>query len=123
MHAGREPALARKIGVKNLPALVLLLDEKSYIYKETLSGVQKIIGKRNVYFRIAGFHMSFVVLEFIRGKLPYKMVPVIDDNNIDEFLNGWSDNKVRGLVLEKQSSLRLRYLVTAFHFRDRVAFG
>lgn len=51
------------------------------------------------------------------------MVPVVDDNNINDFLSGWSDNRVRGLVFEKQNALRLRYLITAFHFRDRVAFG
>lgn len=105
LHAGREPALARKVGVSSLPCLVLLLDGKHYLYKEHLGGsVQK-------------------VTEFIRHKMPYKMVPLVDDTSVDEFLNGWQDNRVRALVFEKQQQLRLRYLITAFHFRDRVAFG
>ena len=61
--------------------------------------------------------------EFIRKKMPYKLVPVIDENKMEEFLNGWEDNKVRGLIFEPRALVRLRYLITAFHFRDRVLFG
>lgn len=104
VHAGREAALTRKLGVSQLPSLVLLLDGKNYVYKDGLGSAQKII-------------------EFIRGKLPYKMVPAVNDGNVDDFLSGWADNRVRGLIFERQNTLRLRYLVTAFHFRDRVAFG
>ena len=63
------------------------------------------------------------LLEFVRNKMPYKMVPVITDDNVDNFLNGWSDNKVRSLVFQRTESLRLRYLTTAFYHRERVAFG
>lgn len=104
VHGGRESTLARKIGVPQLPGLVLLLDGKNYVYKE-------------------GFHSAQKIIEFIRSKLPYKMVPVVNDDNVEDFLNGWADNRVRGLIFERQNVLRLRYLVTAFHFRDRVAFG
>lgn len=62
-------------------------------------------------------------LEFFRKKLPYKLVPTIDESNIDEFLNGWEDNRVRGLIFEPRTVIRLRYLITAYHFRDRVTFG
>lgn len=55
--------------------------------------------------------------------MPYNLVKRIDDSNIENFLNGWVDNRVRGLIFEPRTNIRLRYLVTAFHFRDRVAFG
>lgn len=61
--------------------------------------------------------------EFVRKKMPYKLVSVIDENKVEEFLNGWEDNKVRGLIFEPRALVRLRYLITAFHFRDRVLFG
>lgn len=61
--------------------------------------------------------------EFIRSKLPYKLVPTITDSNVDSFLDGWYDNRVRALVFERQQQPRLRYLLTAFHFRRRVAVG
>lgn len=51
------------------------------------------------------------------------MVPVVNDDTVDEFLLGWSDNKIRALVFQRTESLRLRYLITAFYHRDRVAFG
>lgn len=45
VHAGREPALARKIGISSLPTLVLLLEGKSLIFKETLGSVHKVTGE------------------------------------------------------------------------------
>lgn len=55
--------------------------------------------------------------------MPYKLVPRIKTNDLNDFLNGWEDNRVRGLIFEPRNTIRLRYLVTAFHFRKRVAFG
>lgn len=55
--------------------------------------------------------------------MPYKLVPKIKEDELDEFLNGWEDNKVRALIFEPRESMRLRYLVTAYHFRYRVSFG
>lgn len=47
----------------------------------------------------------------------------IKDSNIDAFLSGWTDNRVRALVMEPRSQPRLRYLIAAYHFRQQVAFG
>jgi DnaJ family protein C protein 16 len=55
--------------------------------------------------------------------MPYKLVPKIRNEDVDAFLNGWEDNRVRGLIFEPRQNMRLRYLVTAYHFRHRVAFG
>nr|CAH7732819.1 unnamed protein product [Callosobruchus chinensis] len=55
--------------------------------------------------------------------MPYKMITKVKPNDIEDFLNGWEDNRVRGLIFEPKSTMRLRYLVTAYHFRHRVAFG
>lgn len=104
VHAENEKALARKAGVSALPCLVLLSDGRLSSYKESLYSVQKIV-------------------EFVRYKLPYKLVPVVNDESADAFLRGWSDNKIRALVFQRTESLRLRYLITAFYHRERVAFG
>lgn len=61
--------------------------------------------------------------DFVRKKLPYQLVPNIDESNLDEFLNGWEDNRVRALIFEPRQNVRLRYLLTAFNFRFRVVFG
>lgn len=47
VHADRELALARKLGVHNLPCLAVTLEGKTRIYKESLFSVQKIVGKCN----------------------------------------------------------------------------
>lgn len=79
------------------------------------------------------FHFQYFILnaitkillfpEFIKSKMPYKLVKTITDDTVDSFLAGWEDNKVRGLIFEDKQSVRLRYLLAAYHFRDRVTFG
>ncbi|KAJ8983813.1 hypothetical protein NQ317_008939 [Molorchus minor] len=104
VHSGREPNLSRRLSIHTLPCLVLVLDGNIYVYKETITSITKII-------------------EFIRAKMPYKMVAKVKENDIDSFLSGWEDNRVRSLIFEPKQSVRLRYLVTAYYFRHRVAFG
>jgi len=104
VHSEHERELARKVGVKELPHLVLLTDGKVTHYRESILSVVK-------------------VLEFIRRKLPYKLVQRVNDHNIDEFLEGWMDNRVRVLLFGKLDVVRLRYLTAGFKFRERAAVG
>ncbi|CAG9760162.1 unnamed protein product [Ceutorhynchus assimilis] len=104
VHSSREPNLARRLNVHTLPCLVLLIEGNSYVYKESVTNVPKII-------------------EFIKSKFPYKLVTKLNEDNLEEFLDGWSDNRIRGLILPHKIHTRLRYLVTAYHFRRHVAFG
>ena len=104
VHSEHEKELARKISVKEVPHLVLLLEDKIYHYKEAQFSAVKTI-------------------EWIRRKLPYKMIQNVDDSNIDSFLNGWMDNKVRALIFGKLDIIRLRYLTTAYKYRERALFG
>jgi len=104
VHSEHERELSRKIGVRELPHLVLLTDGKVTHYRESILSVVK-------------------VLEFIRRKLPYKLVQRIDDSNVDEFLKGWSDNRVRVLLFGKLDIVRLRYLSSGFKFRERASLG
>lgn len=104
VHSEHERELARKVGVRELPHLVLLTDGKVTHYKESILSVVK-------------------VLEFIRRKLPYKLVQRIDDTTVDGFLEGWGDNRVRVLLFGKLDIVRLRYLTSGFKFRERAALG
>ncbi len=65
----------------------------------------------------------FEITDFIRNKLPYKLIPSVDDGGFDDYLNGWADNRVRALIFEPRQQPRLRYLLSAYYFRSRVAFG
>ncbi|XP_011300799.1 dnaJ homolog subfamily C member 16 isoform X2 [Fopius arisanus] len=104
VHGEREPAFKRRIGIHSIPCLALTMDGRTSIYKESLFNVPKIV-------------------EFVRSKFPYKLIPKITKDNVDGFLSGWRDNRIRALIFEKKDSQRLRYLLVAFHHRDRVAFG
>lgn len=105
VNAGHEEQLLRRTSVHALPCLVLVLDGKPYVFKDSVFSVQKMV-------------------DFIRVKLPYKLLRPVNDDSAAGFLDGWRhDNRVRGLVMEPRAQPRLRYLVTAFRFRHRVAFG
>lgn len=45
VHAGHEPLLARQHSVSGLPGLVLLINRHSYVYKDSLLSVQRVVGK------------------------------------------------------------------------------
>ena len=98
VHAGRQRELTRKIGSNELPHIALLLDGRIVHYKDPQFSALR-------------------VLEFVRNKLPYKLVEHIDDANVDSFLNGWHDNRIRVLLFGKTDVIRLRYLTTAFKYR------
>lgn len=104
VNIGHEEKLFRRTGVHSLPAIVLVIDGRNYVYKENSFSVQKVV-------------------DFIRKKLPYKLIQTIRDDNVDGFLSGWHDNRVRALIMEPRTQPRLRYLITAFRFKHRVAFG
>lgn len=104
VNAGHENNLVRAASVHSLPCLTIVLDGKSYVFKESVFSVQKVV-------------------EFIRNKLPYKLVQPVTDANVDQFLAGWADNRVRALIMEPRPQTRLRYLLTGFQFRPRILFG
>lgn len=104
VHTGEEQLLAKKCGVGSVPSLVLLIDGKTYSFKESLYSIQKIV-------------------DFIRSKFPYKLIVNVNDDNLKNFLDGWHDNRIRALVFEKSETIRLRYLLMAFYYIERVFFG
>ncbi|CAH0390809.1 unnamed protein product [Bemisia tabaci] len=105
VHAENEQMLARRIGIRSLPSLVLLIDGRTSVFRESLYSVQKVI-------------------EFVRMKMPYKLSETITDDNVNQFLGEWAaDNRVRALLFHRQATIRLRYLLQAYYHRDRVAFG
>lgn len=104
VNAGHENQLTRKVGISSLPSIAMILDEHNYVYKENVFSVQKIV-------------------DFVRHKLPYKLIVPVNDASMDKFLSGWHDNRVRALIFEPRLQPRLRYLLTAYFFKNRVHFG
>ncbi len=79
VHTEHEKELVRKIGAKELPHLVLLIDGRVIHYKDSQFSIAKI-------------------LEFVRRKFPYQLVESVNDLNINNFLDGWMDNRIRVLL-------------------------
>uniref|UniRef100_A0A0A1WZF6 DnaJ homolog subfamily C member 16 n=1 Tax=Zeugodacus cucurbitae TaxID=28588 RepID=A0A0A1WZF6_ZEUCU len=104
VNAAYEPVLVKKSGVSSIPSLVMILDGHCYIYRENVYTLAKI-------------------KEFIRKKMPYSITQRVFDQNVDDFLGGWIDNRVRALIFEPRNKTRLRYLINAYAFQYRVAFG
>lgn len=93
IHSEHEKELTRKVGAKELPHMVLVLAGRVIHYQDPQFSAVKVI-------------------EWIRRKFPYKSVEVLDDSNVDTFLNGWMDNRVRVLLF---GHVRLVYF---FQFLD-----
>ncbi|XP_044313383.1 dnaJ homolog subfamily C member 16 isoform X2 [Drosophila rhopaloa] len=104
VNAAHEQSIFRKTGADEVPQLVLILDNQFFLYRDHTFTPQKVV-------------------EFIRKKLPFRIVQRVENDNINDFLGGWMDNRVRALIFQPRSLIRLRYLLTAFEFYDRVAFG
>ncbi|XP_055385041.1 dnaJ homolog subfamily C member 16 isoform X2 [Condylostylus longicornis] len=104
VNAAHEQPLLRKIGIDEVPSMALILNGHGYIYKENVYNVQKVV-------------------DFIRRKLPYRLIQGLNDGTLNDFLESWMDNRARALVMEPRDQPRLRYLIAAYAFRYRVAFG
>ncbi|KAK4305788.1 hypothetical protein Pmani_022334 [Petrolisthes manimaculis] len=104
VHAGREVELAKRLGVKTVPYLIMLLDGHPYHY--TQPSVSMVSS-----------------LDFIRSKFPHKLVQRITEEDLDSFLGGWMDNRVRVLLFGRLDIIRLRYLSVGWEFRERAVIG
>jgi DnaJ homolog subfamily C member 16 len=104
IHSQHESSLARKIGVHSLPYVVSVVDGHVKHYKDEQLSLSKAI-------------------EFVRQSLPSGLITKVDDKNYETFLTGWTDNRVHTLFINKDRSIRLRYLLIAFQYRERIAFG
>lgn len=104
IHSQHESLLARKLGVNSLPYVVGIADGIVKHYKESQLSLTRVI-------------------EFIRRLLPRNLITHLDDSTYPTFLNGYSDNRIRVIFANHDSSIRLRYLLLAYKFRDRVASG
>lgn len=104
VHSGKEPNLVRRLSINSVPSIVLIIEGNSYVFKETITSLTRLI-------------------EFIRQKMPYELISEVYENNVEDFLNGWTDNRVRALLFLQNNHIRLRYLILAYRFRKRISFG
>nr|CAG4650074.1 EOG090X049L [Sida crystallina] len=106
VHYDHETDLAQKLGGRRgeLPHLVLVMDSRITYFNEDQFSVIKVI-------------------EFMRSRFPRNLISAVNDENGDELLQGWKDNKVRVFLFGKLELVRLRYLALAFRYRSNAIFG
>nr|SVE85425.1 EOG090X049L [Daphnia pulicaria] len=106
VHFDQETELAHKLGGKRgeLPHIVLVMESRISCYKDDEFSTVKVI-------------------EFIRSRFSRNLITAINDQNSEQFLSGWKDNKVRVLLFGKLELVRLRYLTLAFKYRSHAVFG
>lgn len=104
VHSQHESGLARQLGVTSLPYVVGVADGIVKHFKENQLSLVKVI-------------------EFVRRMLPKHLIVPVDDLNYVEFLSGWTDNRVRCIFVNNEKIVRLRYLLLAFKFKERIACG
>nr|CAH0101702.1 unnamed protein product [Daphnia galeata] len=106
VHFDQETELAHKLGGKRgeLPHIVLVMESKISCYKDEEFSTVKVI-------------------EFIRSRFSRNLITAVYDQNSDQFISGWKDNKVRVILFGKLELVRLRYLTLAFKYRSHAVFG
>uniref|UniRef100_A0A2S2QAW4 DnaJ subfamily C member 16 n=1 Tax=Sipha flava TaxID=143950 RepID=A0A2S2QAW4_9HEMI len=88
-----------------IPHLISIMDSNLNVYQESFQSVDNVIN-------------------FVRKSLPVKLIPEFNDFNIDRFLSTWStDNRVRALIMQPGSPLKLRYALIALEYRNHISFG
>merc|ERR1712168_869955 len=60
---------------------------------------------------------------FIRNIFPVDMITLVNDINVDDFLNGFKDNKVRSLMFAERELPSIRYLTASYAMRQRIQPG
>ncbi len=133
VHAERERVVARRMGISAVPAVVLIIDSHPYHYRESVISASKVIGRFLFPLKIIFtckfiiFHVILICIFFLQGfirlKLPYDLITQLDQTNVDYFLNSWWDNRIRVIIFSSTPLIRLRYLLLAFQYRERAAFG
>ncbi|XP_033107710.1 dnaJ homolog subfamily C member 16-like isoform X3 [Anneissia japonica] len=94
------------LGVDSFPSIVGVLEGRIHYF-----GSQMVINTEN----LKAFAMKMFNLT--------RHIDKVDDENIQSFLAGYSDNRPRTLLFSRRSVPSLLYLITAYEFRDKMAFG
>ncbi|XP_071946115.1 dnaJ homolog subfamily C member 16-like [Antedon mediterranea] len=105
VYGDHDRQLVRALGVNSYPSIVGVIDETIYHF-----GSQTVIDINSLK-------------AFAMNMFPTTTIEKVDDDNYKSFLAGYSDNRPRTLLFSRKASPSLLYLMTAYEFRDKMAFG
>ncbi|RUS80055.1 hypothetical protein EGW08_012172, partial [Elysia chlorotica] len=104
VHLRRSPGLASYLRIHSAPSLLAVISGRMTAFK--------------------GTHISFDGLkDFMAELFPSDTLLKVSDSNLDSFLGGWQDNRVRAIFFSHKAQPSLRFMAPAFYYRDRIACG
>lgn len=103
VHVSSSRALGSKLRIHEIPMMMAVVNGKVSHYKGPAS-LQSL-------------------RDFIRNIFPKDVVRFLNDDNLDTFLTGWSDNRVRALFFSARDRPPVRFLLPAFGHREKIATG
>ena len=65
-HAKKESTLARRLGIHSLPCLVVIVDGRTSVYKESVFGIQKVVG---MFTTLKMYTLSYSLFHFINSQI------------------------------------------------------
>ncbi|GAB1601951.1 dnaJ homolog subfamily C member 16-like [Argonauta hians] len=84
--------------------------------------IMAVVNARVTYFK--GQVTKQALRDFVRNLFePSKTLKILNDNNFQSFLLGWSDNRMRALFFTPKEKPSLRFLMSAFAHREKIASG
>lgn len=63
-HAKKESTLARRLGIHSLPCLVVTVDGRTSVYKESLFSIQKVVGTFAIKILYTSLYTSLLIVSF-----------------------------------------------------------
>ncbi|XP_051895343.1 dnaJ homolog subfamily C member 16 isoform X2 [Pristis pectinata] len=104
IDSGYERHLLNHLGVYQHPAIVGVINGRVSFFKNAV--------------------VRDNLRQFVENLLSNKLLDQITDKNYVQFLSAWEqDNKPHALILHQKPVVPLLYKLTAFHFKDYIAFG
>ncbi|XP_072101309.1 dnaJ homolog subfamily C member 16 isoform X1 [Mobula birostris] len=104
IDSGYERQLLNQIGVYQHPTIVGVINGRVSFFKNAV--VQENLR------------------QFVENLLSNKLLDLITDRNYGQFLSAWEqENKPHALIFHQKPAVPLLYKLTAFQFKDYVAFG
>ncbi|XP_005101904.2 dnaJ homolog subfamily C member 16 [Aplysia californica] len=104
VHLRRSPGLASHLRLHTAPYLLAVVSGRITYYKNSA----------------ISFHL---LRDFVKKLFPAGTLTTITDDNFEEFVSGWKDNRVRAIFFSSKEEPSMRFLAPAFAHRDRIASG
>lgn len=103
VHVSSSRGLGNKLRIYEIPMIMAVINGKVSYFKGRVS-LQNL-------------------RDFIRNIFPNDVVQILNDDNLNDFLTGWSDNRVRALFFTARDKPPVRFLLPAFGHREKIATG